>query len=270
MSTSLAIIVVVIVMMTHKSSACSLEIIAPRQGFRIANALVDVAVGVNCKENRTLKICISFDENKSECGMHEIIPNYKIEATLSNVNAGDHVLRSWISDNESSLKEIEFRSLLVECPWWKSFEEVEQNVVNDNSYIYDADAELLPHLLGPRTQSDSMEIAPLPRRSNEISKNAKTLVAIFVGKKSIGTVSSNIKRLGFEKFSFIVFNYDGSDLSDQEWFDRVIVVIAVRQMKWWYVVCFVEHHTHARLIFYTYEYTQVHQTLRDTQYDGFL
>ena len=117
--------------------------------------------------------------------------------------------------------------------------------MNDNSYIYDADAELLPHLLGPRTRSDSMEIAPLPRRSNEISKNAKTLVAIFVGKKSIGTVSSNIKRLGFEKFSFIVFNYDGSDLSDQEWFDRVIVVIAVRQMKWWYVNITHMHDSHS-------------------------
>ena len=243
MSTSLTILLLVVVTI-QKCSACNLEILAPRQGFRIANALVDVVVGVNCEENRTLNICISFDENKPGCGIHEVIPNYKVEATLSNVNAGDHVLRSWISDDESSLKEIEFRSLLVERPWWKSFEKVEQNVVNDNSYIYDADAELLPHLLGPRTRLDSMEIAPLPRRSNEISKNAKTLVAIFVGKKSIGTVSSNIKRLGFEKFSFIVFNYDGSDLSDQEWFDRVIVVIAVRQMKWWYVVC-LKHHTYA-------------------------
>ena len=231
---------VILLLILQTVYGCNLDILAPRQGFRIANALVDVVVGVRCDENRTLSICISFDENKPGCGMHKIYEKveYKIEATLNNVHVGDHVLRSWISEDESSFREIEFRSVLVERPWWKSFEvkqrDTEKN--SDKSYIYDVDAELLPHLLGPRTRSNSMEIASLPRRSNDIFENAKTLVAIFVGKKSIGTVSSNIKRLGFEKFSFIVFNYDGSDLSDQEWFDRVIVVIAVRQMKWWYVI----------------------------------
>ena len=223
---------------------CDIDIVAPIQGSRIANANVVVDVRLNCKENRSLNICISFDENEPSCAIHEISENieYRLEASLSNVHVGDHVLRSWIRDsNEGS--EIRFRSLLVERPWWKSFEKPSNNNERkknkDTSYISDVDAELLPNLLGPRIRTKSMEIETRPKRTYEMKPDAKTLVAIFVGKKSIGTVSSNIKHLGFEKFSYIVFNYDGCNLIDQEWFDRVIVVTAIKQMKWWFIKRFV-------------------------------
>lgn len=68
----------------------------------------------------------------------------------------------------------------------------------------------------------------------------KSLVTIPVGLKGKDAVNNIIQKLGFDKYTFMLFQYDKSDwTSSAPWADKVIRIQYPHQMKWWYLKRFV-------------------------------
>ena len=62
------------------------------------------------------------------------------------------------------------------------------------------------------------------------------LVAIPIGAKTKenGLLNKLIDKFGFEDFSYILFAYDKTDWSKEEWFDKVVIIHATKSGKWWF------------------------------------